>query len=86
MIQKVADSLDKNVINPYNEIKNDMNVLKSRSNDLKLRTTSSLSNIYVYVFFIVMAIIAVLTKKTFLILFSAIILGFIVFINILYYI
>ena len=82
-IQQVKEQQDTYVIRPYNEIKNEMRMLKSHSNELKLKTNSYITNIYLYIFFIVVGIIGLVTKNSIFLLFSAIFLGVIVFFNIL---
>lgn len=83
-VQKVVREFENGVFRPYNEIKNDMKLLKTRSQDIKLRTNSIISNIYLYVVFVVIGMIGIVTKNSLLLLFSGIVLGVIVLINILY--
>ena len=61
-----------------------MKLLKTRSQDIKLRTNSIISNIYLYVVFVVIVMIGIVTKNSLILLFSGIVLGVIVLINILY--
>ena len=87
-IQRVEQNLDGvfngEVIDPYNKIKNNMNVLKSRSSDLKLKTRSSATGVYLYVLIIFIALVGLATKSNILLLFSSIVLAGVVLINILH--
>mgnify|MGYP001278592376 CR=1 FL=1 len=83
-IQRVGNNLNEKVLDPYNEIKNDMKVLDSHSNDLKLKTKSAFTSVYLYVIFLIIASLGIVTKSSMLLLFSGIVLGGIVLINILH--
>ena len=83
-IQRVGNNLNEKVLDPYKKIKNDMKVLNSHSKDLKLKTKSIFTGVYLYVIFLIIASLGIVTKNNMLLLFSGIVLGGIVLINILH--